>query len=169
MYEVDFDLQLSNLREEAYLSAENVGRVQVSRVVILDGVRQLLINRLMRDRLHLDVDKNYMSLCNFGGIGLGNSDFVPNPDLYQSLQDVVLRQYRDDQWQGYYFVTPIFVPDLPWDIVLGSNHFCRLGVEWDSEKKQLVPLTTEHHIFHRLVFPSRQERTATQDLLRQLL
>ncbi|CAF4304135.1 unnamed protein product, partial [Rotaria sordida] len=110
MYEVDFDLQISNLREEAYLSVESVGRVQVSRVVVLDGVRQLLINRLMRDRLHLDVHINHISLCN---IGPGNSDFVPNPDLYQSLQDVVLRQYRGDQWEGYYYVTPIFVPDLP--------------------------------------------------------
>ena len=93
MYEVDFDLQISNLREESYLSVENVGRVQISRIIILDGVHQLLINRLMRDRLHLDVDINYMSLCN---IGPGNLDFLPNPNLYQSLQDVVLRQYQGD-------------------------------------------------------------------------
>ncbi|CAF1332237.1 unnamed protein product [Rotaria sordida] len=155
MYEVDFDLQISNLREEAYLSVESVGRVQVSRIVLLDGVRQLLINRLMRDRLHLDVDINHMSLCN---IGPGNSDFVPNPDLYQSLQDVVLRQYRGDQWQGYYYVTPIFVPDLPWDIVLGSNHFHRLGVEWNSEIK--------HQFLYWLVFDSfgRYEKRAKRKL-----
>jgi hypothetical protein len=166
MYEAEFDLQISNLREESYLSVENVGRVQVSRIVILDGVRQLLINRLMRDRLHLDVDINYMSLCN---IGPGNLNFLPNPNLYQSLQDVVLRQYQGDRWQGHYYVTPIFVPDLPWDIVLGSNHFHRLGVEWDSAIRQLVPLTTQPPFFRRLVYSSRHERTATQDFLRQLL
>lgn len=166
MYEVDFNLQISNLREEAYLSDENVGRVQVSRVIILDGVRQLLINKLMRDRLHLDVDIGYMSLCN---IGPGNLDFVPKSDIYQSLQDVVLRQYLNDQWQGYYYVTPILVPDLPWDIVLGSNHFHRLGVQWNSEIKELEPLTAQHPIFRRLVYPSRHESIATQDILRRLL
>jgi hypothetical protein len=166
MYEVDFDLQISNLREEAYLSVENVGRVQVSRVVILDGVRELLINRLMSDRLLLDVDIGHMSLCN---IGPGKLDFVPNPNLYQSLQEVVLRQYQGDQWQCYYYVTPIFVPDLSWDIVLGSNHFRRLGVEWNSKIKQLVPLTTQRPIFRRLVFPPRHKNIAAQDFLRRLL
>ncbi|CAM4953348.1 unnamed protein product [Rotaria socialis] len=166
MYEVDFDLQISNLREEAYLSVENIGRVQISRVVILDGVRQLLINSFMRDRLHLNVDIGHMSLCN---IGPGNLDFLLNPNLYESLQDVVLRQYQGDQWKGYYYVTPIFVPNLPWDIVLGSNHFYRLGVEWNSEMKQLVPLTTQRPIFRPRVFPSRHEIRTTQDFLRQLL
>jgi hypothetical protein len=166
MYEVEFDHQISNLREEAYLSADHVGRVQVSRVVILDGVRQLLINRSMRDRLHLDVDICHMSLCNIGG---DNVHFVSNPDLYESLQEVVIRQYQDDKWQGYYYVNPVFVPDLPWDLVLGSNHFRRLGVEWNSEIKQLIPLTIQRPLFHRIVFPSRHERRATRDFLRQLL
>ncbi|CAF3682057.1 unnamed protein product [Rotaria socialis] len=120
----------------------------------------------MRDRLHLNVDIGHMSLCN---IGPGNLDFLLNPNLYESLQDVVLRQYQGDQWKGYYYVTPIFVPNLPWDIVLGSNHFYRLGVEWNSEMKQLVPLTTQRPIFRPRVFPSRYEIRTTQDFLRQLL
>ncbi|UJR24026.1 hypothetical protein I4U23_026991 [Adineta vaga] len=166
MYEVDFNLQISNLREEAYLNFENVSRVQVSRVAILDGIRQSLINGSMRDRLHLAVDFDQMSLCN---IGTGNVHLVSNPDLYQPLQEIVLRQYQGNQWQGYFYINPIFVPDLPWDLVLGSNYFHQLGVEWNSDIKQLVPLTTQSVVFRRIVFPPRHERTIPHDFLRQLL
>ena len=166
MYEVEFDLQIPNLHEEAYLSYGKVGRVQISRVTILDGVLKLLMNRSMRDCLHLDVDNKCLESHN---IGLENSLFVPNPDLYQPLQEVILRQYQDGQWQGYYFVTPIFVQDLQRELVLGSNDFSRLGAEWNSETKQLVPFIPEQPIFQRVALTSMQGMVPTQDRVRRLL
>ena len=168
MYEIDMDLDIANIREDFCLPPEQISRVRLSRVVILDGIHQLLINESMRHRLNLQIDYR---VSTGPGIGPGKLRWLPeNVDSYEPIQEVIMRTYQEDHLTGRCFAAPILIPNLPWDLVLGSSHFFGLGFKWDDERKCLVPLlSSERTLHYHTATISASDESGARDPLRRLL
>ena len=168
MYEIDMDLDIANLREDSCLPPEQISRVRLSRVVILDGIHQLLINESMRHRLNLQIDYR---VSTGPGIGPGKLRWLPeNSASYEPVQEVIMRAYQEDHLTGYCFAAPIFIRNLPWDLVLGSSHFHGLGFKWSDGRKCLVQLIpSEKTLHYHTATMNESEESGTGDPLRRLL
>ena len=166
MYEVELDLHIAKLYEELALPPERIHSVRLSRVVILEGVNHLIFNEAMRDRLNLQIDVHAGSAPYIGR----GSPFLPTEYAnYEPLQEVVLRTYRNSQWYGYVYVTPALVPNLQYDIVLGSHHFTDLDVEWDDQEKRLVSIPPDRFMRFRTIRAPPPKTLLTQSPLQRLL
>ena len=132
MQSIDFTLVVGNGLEHILSTMRAMDESEVRRVILtniswIPDNTYVLINDTMRQRLALGLGETLPPHSFNTSMG----DIISPNRLYSTCHDIFLSPNTYNQC-NVSLVTPVLIPDLPVDFVLGTEFFSKLGLVWNS-------------------------------------